>query len=505
MCSAEVCTKSAGKVTPSSCCAAIKTVQVPVRCSDYQYMLTKVVACGCAECYSRVKDTYLHGKILLKNGKKLEPMDSSVEIRLLGVGYQGQSRHSYDGGMFNFMIPVQLIDGTGRLTAVFSQRSRQARILEQIKVIHYVEGTSTQALIILRAKPTPVTYSSAKESTVAIGEQGEGQAGSVKFPKEAFAHATGRTFAGEAKVYPTFYDPREPEDIQSAPGEFTYDTEEGETQELQTHGVLGLHVFDHYGNILHDKELVNLQLDTVALGIQNANGRPDASLWELESTSGNWKRMADLSYRRRERRQASKEYAVADVKIPYPLPYLNLEKPLNKSSMCEVKVALYTDSAYTQPLAGGYVQVLTKDPNSNTYLGFTSRVSNQKGVACVPIPCGYSHVLSSLSTWYLIPSKTHQLPSGFNFNTFNDSVEFTSPSIDEVVNGDGPIHRLAPGTCRSSSGSQDYYFQFALPNKTYGELNAVELRPSRKLSWYQKPANEKRQACVVRVDIKVSI
>ena len=102
--------------------------------------------------------------------------------------------------------------------------------------------------MVLQAKPEAVPLNAASDGEVKTSSLDRSP--SVSIPANSIVDADGGPYIGEVKVYSTFADPRYLDSISEAPGDFSFENEEGESQDLQTNGVLGLFFADDAGNSL---------------------------------------------------------------------------------------------------------------------------------------------------------------------------------------------------------------------------------------------------------------
>ncbi|KAI0210648.1 hypothetical protein LSAT2_004598 [Lamellibrachia satsuma] len=114
--------------------------------------------------------------------------------------------------------------------------------------------------VVLQAKPYPVQLNAPLGG--AIRTSSVAGSPTVTIPANSIVDADGNPYNGPVKVYPTFADPRDLDSISDAPGGFSFQNEEGESQELQTNGVLGLFFEDDNGKPLQLSGKTTLTLES---------------------------------------------------------------------------------------------------------------------------------------------------------------------------------------------------------------------------------------------------
>ena len=425
-CWSEACV-SRDDTSQGRCCAPVRTEQVEVRCDSLTYTMVRIVSCGCGECRSDYT-VDVTGSVGVPRVKPGTPWDLITEIvpvnasLLVSNGIDPNNTQTFGNGLFSFEATPQ----SGVIVIRFYQESN-VDFLPQVVSIDVQRGVSViSRQVVLQAKPEPTTMDASLGGAVEMPSSAGPP--TVTIPPGSVVDADGDLYNGQMKVYATFADPRFRESIASAPGEFTFIDSEGESRQLQTSGVLGLFLEADDGRPLRLSGTTELRLDADPLGIgETDDGKPDSYVWTLDPDQGNWKTPVPLCYDevRRRRRAVSRE-VTANVTIPYPLPYINLDTPAMKRILCTLVVQVYADTLFTHPIGDMSLQVVTKSPNTNKYIGYTSGSVNRNGRACVPIMCGYDHlIIVKPLLGEPIAHPTHHLPAGFPFTNSGAIVSFT--------------------------------------------------------------------------------
>ena len=114
----------------------------------------------------------------------------------------------------------------------------------------------------------------------------------------------GDPVSGNVNVFLSISDPRLPDGLDSASGQFTFQDSEGDTRLLKTFGVVTLLAEDTNGNEVYLSGKATMTLNTDAMGLTVGES---VSLWVIDGASGTWRKTVDMmtGSRRRRRRQAS--------------------------------------------------------------------------------------------------------------------------------------------------------------------------------------------------------
>ena len=348
------------------------------------------------------------------------PVNASLYV--YGNDINPNDTATFGNGQFSFSATPE----AGRISIHFYQND-SADFLLQVRIVEVPRGASSVSLeVLLQAKPEPQPLNASLGGDVRMSA--DDGSPTVTIPANSIVDANGDPYEGTVNVYPTFADPSDLDSISNAPGEFSFDNEEGEKQDLQTQGVLGLFFQTDAGQPLQLSGKTTLTMDPDNLGIgQTEDGEPDSYAWTMDGDTGKWKKAASLVYVSKRRKRATLTLIVSvQVIIPYPLPYINLDKPALKRIRCTLIVQVYADAFYTQPLADTTLQVVTMTPDGRLYIGYAMGYTNNKGRACVTVMCGYRHMIV-LKPLLGQPEAhpTHHLPTGFSAINIGAIVMFT--------------------------------------------------------------------------------
>ncbi|KAI0220788.1 hypothetical protein LSAT2_027738 [Lamellibrachia satsuma] len=412
-CLSESCVSRDDKTT-GRCCVPLNTEDIEVQCETHNYTMKKILSCGCGQCEIG-GDVDVTGNVnvrmVISGNSTLVPVNASLFVP--GYEIDPDDSNTTGNGFFSFSATPD----AGRITVRFYQ-DNNADFLPQTIVIDVPRDVSSVTRnVVLQAKPEAVPLNAA--SGGAVNMSSVDGSPSVTIPPNSIVDADGNPYNGPVKVYPTFADPRDLDSISEAPGDFSFENEEGESQDLQTNGVLGLFFEDDNGNPLQLSGKTTLTLDPDSLGIgKTKDGQPDSYVWTLDADTGKWKMSAPLTYasRRKKRDIFLTNSVVASLVIPYPLPYINLDKPALRRVRCKLIIQVYADMFFTQPLTELSLQVVSMSPNGAIYIGYTNGYTNRKGRACVTVMCGFRHIIILKPVLgQPIAHPVHHLPAGFGF------------------------------------------------------------------------------------------
>ena len=483
-CRNEPCALKADPDNTDHCCGPSSTRQLHVACTGFNYDINQVLTCGCAEC--------ANDNMVTVNG---EATGGGVPVAVLviheGTQYYGNS------GQFTFEATPQ----AGRISFQVRATDYMPR---QVSVEVMPGVTEVFVDVALTPKPTPNVVDPSAGADLDIGSgSGLPTAVSVAIPPNSFQDENGDPVSGNVNVYLTFADPREADGLDSAPGEFTFEDDEGETRMLQTFGVVTLVAEDSDGNVVYLSGKATLAFDADALGMELGES---VSLWTLDGTSGDWKKSGELTYstRRRRRRDVTDgngTYVEGETVIPPNVPYINFDKPVYRERLCTIAVYVYYGPAFSIPLPGEVVTAYLMQ--NGLFFGRTTASTDQNGRACLVVLCGLHVIIRLKSSSPVLVHPVHYLPVGFPYTNRVDGFELT-PAFPTAPNG--PVYRMAvwnSGCYRSNQS--DYHFMLAktpLRPSLYGSLNAVEMRPGFDNSWYpNSPAQ--REVCALRLIVTV--
>ena len=469
------------------CCMPSSTRQMEVDCDGFSYKVNQIVTCGCAEC--RTTNLVIVSGVVKSGGAST----SGVKIM------QDTMQYSVVNNQFSFEAKPR----AGRI--LFQVKSKF--FMPQLVTLDVSEGvTDMYVEVTLVPRPSPVLIDSAMGGQVDVDTPGLSSAVSVEIAPNSFQDKNGNAVSGDVKVYTSFSDPRKPDGIDSAPGQFTFEDSEGETRILKTFGVVTLLAEDSNGNEVFLSGKATMKFDADALGIESGES---VFLWSVDGSSGEWQKSGTLTYTgsRRRRRQAtpSGNSVEGETEIPPNVPYLNCDRPILRGRLCSIAVFVYYGGDFSIPLQGERVSAFIKE--NGLFIGRTSGYTDQNGKACLLVACGLQHIVRLESLEGVIVSPTHFLPAGFPFTNRVDGFAFTATSPatqDDNVNGPVFRYRGWRSSCYLANSSA-YHFILAKPPvrpSLYGSLNAVEMRPGFDLSWFPNPPAD-REVCMIQVAITV--
>ena len=408
---------------PGRCCGPVVTEDVTVTCDGFTYHVTKVVFCGCGECDNN-GEVDVSGTVSVQKSIAGQIVVTRVNASLVvsGNDIDPNDTETYSDGLFSFTATPE----AGRIVIRFFQQPSED-FLPQIITIDVPRGVSSiSRQVVLQAKPDPVPLNASLGGEVRTSST-DGSP-TVSIPPDSLVYADGTPYSGSVNVYPTFADPRSRQSISTAPGEFSFVNAEGESQDLQTNGVIGLFFETETGEPLQLSGKATLTFDADTLGIgKTDSGDLDSYAWTMDADTGKWKMAAPLKAvgRRRKRAVISVTIIVIRIIIPYPLPYINLDKPALRRMRCTLIIQVYADMWYRQPLSGVSLQVVTMTTNGLIYIGYTMGYTNWKGRACVTVMCGFRHmIILKPVIGQPVAHRTHHLPPGFSFFNLGGMVVF---------------------------------------------------------------------------------
>ena len=440
-------------------------------------------------------------EIMITGEVKVKPNQPINDVII--VQYNGTSIY-VTNGEFSFEAAPR----AGRV--VFTVVSSET--LPRLVTLNVEDGLSHIFVeVSLVRRPVPKEVDATRGGELEVNSPGDlPSAVQVDIPPKAFVYESGTAVHGTVKVYLWYADPRDMESLESAAGEFTYEDEEGETRLLQTFGVVTVLAEDSKGTQVFLREKVKLKFNTTALGIENDNGKPDALLWVIDATSGQWKQSGALAYprssRRRKRGTNDNNGAEGETEIPRNVPYVNCDRPFLRGQLCSIAVYVYYGGDFSVPMSGQCVSAFMVE--NGRFIGRTSGTTDQNGKACLLVACGLQHIIRLDSEEGVIVHTTHYLPKGFSFVNRSDGFEInaTRPTSRQA-NLDGPVFLGSRwnSLCRSSNSST-FHFKLAKPMvltpSLHDSLHAVETLPGRRISWFPGMSSE-RKACALQMTIMV--
>ncbi|XP_069103311.1 cartilage intermediate layer protein 1-like isoform X2 [Argopecten irradians] len=288
------------------CCIPSSDEERTVQCDGYTLQVLVVTGCSCGQCSSG--DITIQGQV---NG-----LNTGIPLRIGTVYVNGSSvARTTFSGLFSFTVPA----GTIRV-AITLEDIIFNTLLTTTKLITLGEstkGTVYQRITLLEAAP-PITISSDVENTVSMGnDSGMPAVTELVIPPNAFVDASGNPYNGIVKASVNMFDPRNLSSISTAPGSFEFVDAEGETQNLQTFGVIVVDFKDESGNKLNVAGNVTIKMDAALVESADPADPSDVKLWGLDDVTGMWEEIGSMVVETttRKKRQTLTNYLVGTTPI----------------------------------------------------------------------------------------------------------------------------------------------------------------------------------------------
>ncbi|XP_021379492.1 cartilage intermediate layer protein 1-like [Mizuhopecten yessoensis] len=164
-----------------------------------------------------------------------------------------------------------------------------------------------------------INISSYVENTVSMGNiSGMPALAEMTISKNSYVDASGNPYNGVVKASVNIFDPRNLSSISAAPGTFEFTDAEGDTQDLQTFGVVVIDLEDEYENKLNVVGNVTITLDATLVESTYSGNVTDAKLWGLNKVTGQWEEVGSMvveTSKRRKRQTDGRTYIVGQVSI----------------------------------------------------------------------------------------------------------------------------------------------------------------------------------------------
>ena len=387
----------------------------------------------------------------------------------------------YDDVTYDVTKSQFLFEATPRAGVIVFQ-VKSSSFMPRLVTLDVNEGVAQVYVeVSLVARPSPDVVDAATGAQLQVVTPGMSSAVSVTIPPGAFQDKNGDPVSGNVNVFLSISDPRLPDGLDSASGEFTFQDSEGETRLLKTFGVVTLLAEDTNGNevYLSGKATMTLNTDAMALAVGES-----VALWVIDGASGTWRKTVDMmtGSRRRRRRQASMGSTLTgQTEIPRDAPVVNCDVSVPRP-FCSVAVYVYVGSDFSVPLHGGRVTATGFDSETGVVSFQTTATTDQNGRACLFVACDTRYKLQMLSRLGTIVHPTHSLPVGFPFsNGINELTFTTTPPANQADSANGPVFINQFGNaCPATS---QFFFKFAVQPiglSLYGSLNAGP-------GWYPDP------------------
>jgi len=455
-----------------------------------------VKACGCGKCVE--KQTVIEGKVV--------GQDDSAAI-LVEVIFAGEVVDRTDAnGDFSFAAPKN----TKKAIVTFRDRIIK-KFQEEDKIFVLNEGQTVTYRVKLREKPKPFTFNASEPLEVPLGGGSDSFAG-LELPENALLTEDGSVYSGNAKASISVTDPRNQSDIESAPGDFSTISEDGEEEILETYGMMKLSLEDDNGKPLVMSKPMKVYLVPEKLNLTVSDGNVSIKLYWLDRKTGRWRLVGDFAVedgsKRRRKRSKHRIFLAGTVTPAIAKENLNFDMP-------DKRVGLRVT---TNPAEDGVIiTAIRKD-----HKGYVERIT-QNGVICMPIwKDKYYYLQAQKNLKYYDPDPDPDPAQPFTTtlqhvqgdvievegtsNTVISSFEFYSGLVDQTVPiyyDDGPSGEHM-GKCRQSLNSAQSQpigsqFVFKPPQTTPNDYALLSTPTDIANEWYSFPDFE---TCFIKVTIR---
>ena len=471
------CASKLPTISDTLCCMPGNTRMLQVSCEGFSYEIKQTLSCACADCVYN-KKVSVSGRV------------NNVDVAVTDA-YVLYDDVTYPIADSQFFFEATPMGGH----VIFQVKS--SAFMSQLVTLDSIEGvTQMYVEVSLVAKPDPSVVDVALGAELEVETPGLPSAVTVIIPKDSFQDKNGDQVSGNVNVFLSFSDPRKSDGLDAAPGQFTFQNSDGETQPLKTFGVLTMEAEDENGNEIFLVGKMTLEVDADALGIELGQS---VLLWNIDPVSGQWQKSGELtrpgSRRRRRRQTTTINVLSGQTEIKQNFPYINFDQPIDLEQICYLAVYVYYGGDFSKPLPGERLTAIMIDVNRQP-IGQTRATTDQNGRACLVILCGFKHTVHLLSSAGVVVHPTHYLSTFPYVNTPN-GFEFTADQEDNV---NGPLYRwrAADGNRCLVSDTSTYHFKLSVPPirpNLHGSLHAGN-------SWFPPPP-AKWQACALLLLINV--
>ena len=426
------------------------------------------------------------------------------------------------------------------------------KFLDHTKTILPAEGVDTQLQVVVPLKPQPITFNPNIGADIQLGgsDKGKPPLSSISIPDSSLITEDGQPYKGQAKAAVHFMDPRNREDMESANGEFIYESPNGEKLPLQTFGMFHMTLEDENGNALKTNKPFKFSLDSSLFNVTlDKDGNPDLALWYYDVNKGIWIQQSKMKFSTSMsgRRKLLDTALVGEfmlVEIPQMDPYsysnrterrvvgytncdrntpiyenIQVREPTLKDGICFVSVSAYKDFTLQETTDAGSVSITAYSQNldESAYLGTETRSVDKYGHACLMVFCDkYVYLKAEKDGENLLPAQ-HSLPMYYPVHNASSAkeIKFESRYFGDAYDCPsgttckGPMFPYANGgeqSCVSSHSDSSFKFRFAPFTKepslslTLGSTNIYD----KKLSWYPvSPDKNTFRSCFIKVQVKV--
>ncbi len=440
--------------------------QLQVECDGFSYEVNQVASCECARCDDNKKVTV--------TGRASSGGADVTDVHVL-----------YDDVNYDVTNSQFLFEATPRAGIIVFQ-VKSSSFMPRLVTLDVNEGVAQVYVeVSLVVRPSPDVVDAATGAKLQVVTPGMSSAVSVTIPPGAFQDKNGDPVSGNVNVFLSISDPRLPDGLDSASGQFTFQDSEGDTRLLKTFGVVTLLAEDTNGNEVYLSGKATMTLNTDAMGLTVGES---VSLWVIDGASGTWRKTVDMmtGSRRRRRRQASMGSTLTgQTAIPRNVPVVNCDVPVPRP-FCFVAVYVYFGSDFSVPMPGERVTATGFDSETGVASFQNTATTDQNGRACLFVDCGTKYLLKMFSRGGITVHPTHSLPVGFPFaNVFNGVTFTTTPPANQADYANGPVF-INQEFSSACPATPRFFFKFGVvPTRPslYGSLNAGP-------GWYPDPPAE---------------
>ncbi|XP_022809833.1 cartilage intermediate layer protein 1-like [Stylophora pistillata] len=473
---------------PSLCCGPLSYESVSVQCGALMsFNIFKVKTCACGNC--KKQQAIVEGIAISEGGRRVPSVD---------VFFGEQSVGKTDSnGMFSFIVPRS----TKRAVVTFKDLVNQ-RYEEETRIFLLSEGEMATYRVKLRPKPEPISFNASEPLDLPLGGAADNFA-DLELPENSLLAEDGSVFKGNAKVSLSIADPRNQSDIDSAPGDFSTISEDGDEEILETFGMIKLNLEDDNGKPLSVSKPMNVYLDPGKLNLSLSDGNVSIKLYWLDRKTGRWREAGDFFLKdgdKRRRKRSNRIFLAGTVTPSIAKRNLNFDKPKQRVGL---RVTTTKDDE-----TGVIVRVIREDHHG--YVEAPIR----NGVACIPIwKDTICLVQAEKDNMYYIPdpSADYSHVNSYGIKSFVDNGGISNISSfrfkSSLVKPRGPIYYDDTGgsgtemnTCRAPLNSAySIQFTFKPPPLIKKEYQLLSYRSRNE--WYYDYGGEDAATCLIKVKI----
>ena len=491
-CGGESCVTSTDQ-SAGQCCGVVEYQDLFATCEEVSTTVRQVLSCGCGVCDNTPDVITVSGQInLVSFVGDQEVLTAPTEAITFTVG--DTTYTSLPGGTFTFSVTRSSIT----LALIFSAAASDT-FLPHVATISLMDDVTSYSITVnLPPRPDPVTIDPTVENAFFSGVTADASTFTVVTPPNSFVDANGDLVTEPVDVVFSFLDPTDLNDLAVAPGSFINVDDEGNTQFLQSYGILSMAAFSSTdGEIVTLTGELLLEINSIALGLTQA--QIDAtSLWVLDPITGFWgnpQPLGSLVGGRRKRQAGADTSAILGGS---GLTIWNLAQSAFTST-CEVSIVAY-DFSGTAFVSGIQIQIIS----AGTRLDFTT---DTQGKVCGYVECGSDFEIYEPSGAYSPPNTGHCVPGTVTFNNALDGgiVHIYSTANAASISALGPVYDSS-GTC-SATTSASYDFSCTPGLYFHFQVQAVaEISLAMDGLFLGGAADEftEGRACFVRTEITVS-